>query len=87
MPQVFIVKKKIVYRMVSTYLVHHGYCDTAEAFAKSTGQAFEEDFSSIKNRQSKHQLIFIIKYKIKLSNKILVEFLRNSKARISWSYG
>lgn len=40
-------------RMVSTYLVHHGYCATAEAFANSTGQGFEEDLNSIKNRQSK----------------------------------
>lgn len=39
--------------MVSTYLVHHGYCATAEAFANSTGQVFEEDYNSIKNRQSK----------------------------------
>lgn len=38
--------------MVSTYLVHHGYCATAEAFAQSTGQMFEEEITSIKNRQS-----------------------------------
>ena len=42
--------------MVSTYLVHHGYCATAEAFAKSTSQKFEEDLNSIKNRQSKLKL-------------------------------
>ncbi|XP_063994192.1 ran-binding protein 9 isoform X3 [Diachasmimorpha longicaudata] len=41
----------VLHKMVSTYLVHHGYCDTAEAFANSTGQEFEEDFNSIKNRQ------------------------------------
>ncbi|XP_076684749.1 ran-binding protein M [Andrena cerasifolii] len=41
----------VLHKMVSTYLVHHGYCATAEAFAKSTGQVFEEDFNSIKNRQ------------------------------------
>lgn len=39
-------------RIVSTYLVHHGYCATAEAFAKSTGQSFTEELASIKNRQS-----------------------------------
>ena len=39
-------------RIVSTYLVHHGYCATAEAFAKSTGQSFTEEMASIKNRQS-----------------------------------
>lgn len=38
-------------KIVSTYLVHHGYCATAEAFAKSTGQSFTEETASIKNRQ------------------------------------
>ena len=41
----------ILHRMVCTYLVHHGYLDSAEAFASSTGQVFQEDYSSIKNRQ------------------------------------
>lgn len=41
-------------RMVSTYLVHHGYCNTAEAFAHITDQPFTEDLTSIKNRQSKY---------------------------------
>eukprot|EP00112_Aurelia_sp_Birch-Aquarium-sp1_P011055 Seg2333.2 transcript_id=Seg2333.2/GoldUCD/mRNA.D3Y31 product="Ran-binding protein 9" protein_id=Seg2333.2/GoldUCD/D3Y31 len=40
-------------RVVSTYLVHHGYCQTAEAFAKSTGQSITEELASIKNRQRK----------------------------------
>ncbi len=40
-------------RMIATYLVHHGYCSTAEAFARSTGQEFGEEVASIKNRQSK----------------------------------
>lgn len=40
-------------RIVSTYLVHHGFCSTAEAFARSAGQSFEEEITSIKNRQSK----------------------------------
>ena len=39
---------------MSTYLVHHGYCATAEAFAKSTGQSFTEELASIKNRQSEY---------------------------------
>lgn len=46
--------------MVSTYLVHHGYWDTAEAFASSTGQVFEEDYNSIKNRQSKYPASTVI---------------------------
>lgn len=40
------------YRMVSTYLVHQGFCATAEAFISQTDQSFEEEIASIKNRQS-----------------------------------
>lgn len=40
-------------KIVSTYLVHHGYCATAESFARHTGQNVEEDLQSIKNRQRK----------------------------------
>ncbi|WAR12872.1 RANB9-like protein [Mya arenaria] len=43
--------------IVSTYLVHHGYCATAEAFAKSTGQNIREDLASIKNRQRISKLV------------------------------
>ena len=58
-------------RIVSTYLVHHGYCGTAEAFSRSTGQSIEEEMSSIKHRQSKfyhnfclsiHGLIFQLSF-------------------------
>ena len=47
-------------RIVSTYLVHHGYCATAEAFAKSTGQSFPEEIASIKNRQSESLIIRVV---------------------------
>ncbi|XP_029033306.1 ran-binding protein 9 [Osmia bicornis bicornis] len=47
----------VLHKMVSTYLVHHGYCATAEAFANSTGQGFEEDLNSIKNRQKILKLV------------------------------
>ncbi|PSN36386.1 Ran-binding protein 9 [Blattella germanica] len=40
-----------IHQMVSTYLVHHGYCATAESFAHGTGQVFDEEITSIKNRQ------------------------------------
>ncbi|XP_076322472.1 ran-binding protein 9-like isoform X2 [Tachypleus tridentatus] len=40
-----------LHRFVQTYLVHHGYCSSAEAFARSTNQAFVEEIKSIKNRQ------------------------------------
>ena len=43
--------------MIATYLVHHGYCSTAEAFAKSTGQEFGEEVASIKNRQKIQRLV------------------------------
>ncbi|UYV62173.1 RANBP10 [Cordylochernes scorpioides] len=46
-----------LHRIVQTYLVHHGYCTTAEAFAKSTGQRFEEEIRSIKNRQRIQKLV------------------------------
>lgn len=38
-----------------SYLVHHGYCSTAEAFAKTCGQAVAEDLVSMQNRQSMSQ--------------------------------
>lgn len=44
-------------RVVSTYLVHHGYCATAESFARNTGQSFEEELASIKNRQRIQRLV------------------------------
>ena len=37
---------------MSTYLVHYGYCATAESFARNTGQSFDEEVASLKNRQS-----------------------------------
>lgn len=42
-----------VFSMVSSYLVHHGYCATATAFARATETKIQEDQTSIKNRQSK----------------------------------
>uniref|UniRef100_UPI00398EE43D ran-binding protein 9-like n=1 Tax=Pristiophorus japonicus TaxID=55135 RepID=UPI00398EE43D len=47
----------MIQKMVSSYLVHHGYCATAEAFARSTGQAFQEELASIKNRQRIQKLV------------------------------
>ena len=39
--------------MVLDYLVHYGYCNTAQLFATATGQQIEEEVASIRNRQSK----------------------------------
>ncbi|KAE8749592.1 hypothetical protein FOCC_FOCC003580 [Frankliniella occidentalis] len=47
----------VLHKMVSTYLVHHGYCATAETFAQSTAQTFEEEITSIKNRQKILKLV------------------------------
>lgn len=41
------------FSMVSSYLVHHGYCATATAFARMTETTIQEEQASIKNRQSK----------------------------------
>ncbi|XP_022094479.1 ran-binding protein 9-like isoform X1 [Acanthaster planci] len=46
-----------LHRMVSTYLVHHGYCSTAECFARCTGQTIAEELTSIKNRQKIQRLV------------------------------
>ncbi|XP_050294518.1 ran-binding protein 9 [Anthonomus grandis grandis] len=51
------VWQAILNKMVSTYLVHHGYCNTAEAFAQITNQPFTEDIHSIKNRQKILKLV------------------------------
>lgn len=39
-------------RLVSSYLVHHGYTATAESFARATNTPLNEDIASIRNRQS-----------------------------------
>ncbi|KAG7455345.1 hypothetical protein MATL_G00255720 [Megalops atlanticus] len=49
--------QSMIQRMVASYLVHHGYCATAEAFAKSTDQAVHEELASIKNRQKIQKLV------------------------------
>lgn len=47
----------ILNKMVSTYLVHHGYSQTAESFAKATEQNLNEELSSIKTRQKILRLV------------------------------
>uniref|UniRef100_A0A2A4JKP0 B30.2/SPRY domain-containing protein n=1 Tax=Heliothis virescens TaxID=7102 RepID=A0A2A4JKP0_HELVI len=49
--------QQALHRMVSTYLVHHGYCSTAQAFSRATGQPIDEDIASIKNRQRVSALV------------------------------
>uniref|UniRef100_A0A0A1X548 Ran-binding proteins 9/10 homolog n=1 Tax=Zeugodacus cucurbitae TaxID=28588 RepID=A0A0A1X548_ZEUCU len=47
----------LLHKMVSSYLLHNGYSQTAEAFARTTGQSFQEDLSSIRNRQKILKLV------------------------------
>ncbi|PIK50176.1 putative ran-binding protein 9 [Apostichopus japonicus] len=46
-----------LHKIVTSYLVHHGYCATAESFAKSTNQSIAEGIASIKNRQRIQKLV------------------------------
>lgn len=45
--------------MVLDYLVHYGYCNTAQVFATATGQQVEEEVVSIRNRQSEMMSLLI----------------------------
>ena len=58
-------------RMVLDYLVHYGYCNTAQVFANATGQQVEEEVASIRNRQSKVMLLLIAC----LNNTILMDYI------------
>ncbi|KAF9422390.1 hypothetical protein HW555_001980 [Spodoptera exigua] len=49
--------QQLLHKMVSSYLVHHGYCSTAQAFSRATGQPIDEDIASIKNRQRVSKLV------------------------------
>nr|XP_054748387.1 ran-binding protein 10-like isoform X1 [Lytechinus pictus] len=49
--------QSVLHRIVSTYLVHHGYSQTAESFARSTRQTIAEEVMSIKNRQKLQRLV------------------------------
>ncbi|CAH1640494.1 unnamed protein product [Spodoptera littoralis] len=49
--------QQLLHKMVSSYLVHHGYCSTAQAFSRATGQPIDEDVASIKNRQRISKLV------------------------------
>ena len=39
-------------RMVLDYMVHYGYCTSAQVFAGTTDQQVDEEVASIRNRQS-----------------------------------
>ncbi|XP_017865139.1 PREDICTED: ran-binding proteins 9/10 homolog [Drosophila arizonae] len=56
-PHLLETPENLMNRLVSTYLVHSGYCKTAEAFNAYTHQPFDEDLASIKTRQKIIKLI------------------------------
>uniref|UniRef100_A0A8C2ARZ3 Ran-binding protein 10 n=1 Tax=Cyprinus carpio TaxID=7962 RepID=A0A8C2ARZ3_CYPCA len=49
--------QSVLQNMVSSYLVHHGYCATAMAFSRATETMIQEDQTSIKNRQRIQKLV------------------------------
>jgi len=67
-------------KMVSSYLVHHGYSQTAEAFARSTGEEISEELASMRNRQSIQRLVLEgrIGEAIKLTQQLYPSLLREN---------
>ena len=43
-------------RIVSTYLVHYGYCATAEQFNKNAESFYADELNSMRNRQCKFEI-------------------------------
>ena len=50
-------EQSVLYNMVLTYLVHHGYSQTAESFARNVGQEISEELASMRNRQHIQKLV------------------------------
>lgn len=46
-----------VHKLVQSWLVHNGYCSTAESFSTATKQEFKEDVINIKQRLKIQQLV------------------------------
>lgn len=70
----------VLRKLISTYLVHHGYSATAEAFAKSVGHDFEEELASIRHRQRIQKAILNgqISESIDLTRKLFPGILENN---------
>lgn len=71
----------ILRKLISTYLVHQGYSDTAEVFSKSVGHVFEEELASIRNRQRIQSLVLAgsLSEAIDLTYKLFPGILERSK--------
>jgi len=50
-------EQAVLHHMVLSYLVHHGYSQTAEGFARCVGQEISEELSSMRNRQHIQKLV------------------------------
>lgn len=47
----------MMHKLVSSYLLHNGYCATAQKFASDTGQEFNENIEAIQNRRNIMNLV------------------------------
>ena len=50
-------EQAVLHHMVLSYLVHHGYSQTAEGFARCVGQEISEELASMRNRQHIQKLV------------------------------
>ena len=50
-------EQAVLHHMVLSYLVHHGYSQTAEGFARCVGQEISEELVSMRNRQHIQKLV------------------------------
>ena len=50
-------EQAVLHHLVLTYLVHHGYSQTAEGFARCVGQEISEELASMRNRQHIQKLV------------------------------
>lgn len=69
-----------IHRLVQSWLVHNGYCSTAEVFSAATRQPFTENVSHIKQRLKIQQLVLSGKIgeAILLTDKLYPEVLRDN---------
>ena len=50
-------EQAVLHHLVLSYLVHHGYSQTAEGFARCVGQEISEELASMRNRQHIQKLV------------------------------
>jgi len=69
-----------LHKLVQTWLVHNGYCSTAEVFSAATRQPFTENVSNIKQRLKIQKLVLSgkIGQAIQLTDKLYPEVLQEN---------